>query len=276
MKRADINTFDQAVAHALKNDKTGLARRAVDHSRAIGGDYHTISNSGRMVKDLVPFYMWDRHILRHFGNVLTESPGRVAALQAVSHQGVDKTKAMLGSIPEFMYGNIPMGNLANGRKRVLSTQGLNPYSTMADLADAFTAATTGGQKATAGEAIGGDLNPVITNLFEGLSGHRIGTDATVKQHGGVATTALVNMLQGLPQYQVAARAANPGGNNDQPTKTASGHTKQPTLYANSMRELITNLLGAPMKDFSPQNAAKLQAAQDHIKKGRGKLEMLTP
>lgn len=245
--------FDPAVEKALKANPS-LHGRAVAHIRKIAGDYTGLTPTERAVRSIVPFYAWDRHIISHTADMLGEHPGRLAALQQLSNQGVAKTKKDFGvNLPDFLLGDVPLGKLGkDARIPALATTGLNPYSTVPDVANALSALVTKGNLSP-GETVGGQLNPLVAGLAEQLSGTRLGSTQPIPTHGGLLPSILVNAAEGLPYAKLISDLA---GNGTGSTYTSKGKTEQ-HLYSGDLSEIVSQLLGGPRKKISPTAAQRL-------------------
>jgi hypothetical protein len=250
--------FDDAVESALVQHPL-LRGRAVNHIRKIAGDYTGLTKTEQAVRNIIPFYTWDRHIVSHVSDMFGEHPGRLAAAQQVSNQGVEKTKKAFGvDLPEFMLGDIALGKASGGQGRIsaLATTGLNPYSTMPDVANALSALVTKGSLSP-GETIGGELNPLFTGAVEQLSGTRMGSTQPIATHGGIIPSIAVNTAEALPYARLVASLVGTGQGS---TYSSRGKTEQ-HLYEGSPSELISQLLGAPRKRVSPTAAERLYQQQ---------------
>ncbi|HJS93746.1 MAG TPA: hypothetical protein VJ741_05745 [Solirubrobacteraceae bacterium] len=257
--------FDQAVESALAKHPT-LRGRAVDHIRKIAGDYTGLTPTEQVVRGIIPFYTWDRHILSHTVDMFGEHPGRLAAMQQVSNQGVAKTKKAFGvNLPDFLLGDIPLGKASGpqGRISALATTGLNPYSTVPDVANAI-AALGLKEPLSPGETIGGQLNPLAAGLIEQLSGERLGSTQPIPMHGGVLPSILVNTGESLPYARLISSLVGKGQGS---TYTSQGKTEQ-HLYEGSPSELVSQLLGFPRKRVSPSAAERLFTQQQPKAKKR--------
>ena len=257
--------FDQAVEKALKSSPT-LHGRAVAHIRKIAGDYTGLTPTEQAVRSIIPFYTWDRHIVSHTVDMLGEHPGRLAALQQVSNQGVAKTKKVFGvNLPDFLLGDVPLGKSKDGRIAALGTTGLNPYSTVPDIANAVSALVTKGNL-NPGETVGGQLNPLASGLIEQLAGTRLGSTQPIPTHGGVLPSILVNSAEGLPYAKLIADLAGHGQGS---AYTSKGKT-EPHLYSGDTSEILSQLLGGPRKKISPIAAQRLYTQEHPAPKRKSK------
>lgn len=256
-------TIDSAISKVLERNPNALRERAVAHVRSVAGDYVTRGPIEKLVSNIVPFYLWDKHILQHMGAMASEQPGRLALTQNVSRMGNDEIKKLLGELPSYLGNVLPLEALGlhthGDRTPILSTQGLNPYATVGDLAKTAAAFTTGGG-ARQGADAASNLSPLLTGLIEQISGHRIGSNAPVPQHGGVLPGMLVNTAENLGYGKLIESLLGHG----QGSTTSKGN---PTLYSHSRDELISSLLGIPIKKLSEAAAAAAAAKENPKKRG---------
>ena len=242
--------LDQAAGRVIRRNPD-LRARAADYGRSVAGDYLNLTQKEQKLKDWVPFYLWDRHILKSGSNLLKDTPGRAVMLQQLSQMGEAETHKYLGNVPEFLSGALPLKELglsggSGGRVNALVAPSLNPWGTLGEIAGLAQAATVGGDKQT-GSDLFSQLNPLLTAGIQYGTGTSLLTGAPVKRNGGLLTSVLSQIGQGFPESKVVASAVNPPV-----TQTASG---KPKLYSQNELAAISNFLGVPIKQISPQAAA---------------------
>jgi len=243
-------SFEDAASTALKSNKE-LRDRAALHARSVAGDYTTMSGFEQAVRDFVPFYLWDKHIAKHAVNMLRDRTGVVAAGSAVGQEGANATRKQLGNVPDWMIGGIPL-NLhipgEGGRKTLLNTQGMNPYSTVPDLVGFAQALTTGHTEDSAGDTILGTVNPTIKGLIEHTMGQKA-TGAPITSHGGVIPSTLVDIFNSLRPVALARTAAG----------ATPAQTKNPRLYKTDINTILSSIAGVPIQEADLSRAAQLAA-----------------
>lgn len=249
--------FDDAVEAAVANNPD-LRVAASARVRSVAGDYVTHRGFERTLSNVIPFYLWDRHIVKTAGNMVADQPGRVAALQKISNMGEEETKRILGDMPEFLKGALPLELLglsgAGGdRANILLTQGMNPYATLAELSSTGEALTTGTGESGLGAAAFG-ANPLITGFIESVTGRSLLTGAPVKTRGGVIPSVLSKTLSELPYPKVAEAALSPA--------TDTSPAGNPYLYRHDVTSPLTSLLGIPIRSASKEASARLVKQQD--------------
>lgn len=258
--------LDDAIQDVLKRNPGKLRERAVAHTRSIAGDYTAMSPAEKLIQNIVPFYLWDKHIAKHFSEMVGEKPGRVVAMQQVSRMGKDETEKLLGTVPGFLEGALPLslfGMHKHGdRTPVLGTQGINPYSTIGELADTATALTVRHDSRSGSEAAS-QLSPILTGLIEQISGHKIGSNAPAESHGGIVPSVLADTALGTSYGTLAQRLVN---GTPKPKVDSHGKSKD-FLYEKNAHETVAGLLGLPIKNVSLSRAAEM-AARDIKKKKR--------
>jgi hypothetical protein len=245
-------SFEDAANAALKADR-GLRERAVSHARTVAGNYTSLGKTEQILRDYVPFYLWDKHIVMHASNMLRDRPGVVAAGAAVGQMGANAQRGQLGDIPEFMLGQIPIGLHVPGqgsRTALFDTTGLNPYSTIPDLASLAQALTTGNTEDKPGDTILSTVNPVIKGLIE----HTMGTSATgapETSHGGVIPSTLTDVVNSMRPIQLIRSALG----DTTPSTTKSG---TPRLYKSDINTILSTAAGAPIRLADIQHAIELE------------------
>jgi hypothetical protein len=266
-KLSKYEALDQAVRQVMKEDPL-LAQRAVEHVRATAGDYVTLSHSGRVIKQAVPFYLWDKHILRSTVNIVGDTPGRAAAIQGISNQGIEETRKLLGgAVPDFMEGAVPLSLLGinfgthGNRLGILNTTGLNPFSTTAELSGFAEAALTG-RGINPGEALLSQTTPLITSGVEYLSGTSLLTGNPKKREGNPLFGISGGIVDNISQVKTIKQLLSP-----KTELTSKGKVK---LYAADDSSQLTGLLGIPLRSVDPGAAAGTEARQHPERKKKSK------
>lgn len=245
---------DRGIERAIRKNPM-LREEAALASRRIAGDYVTLSAGEKWARDLIPFYLWNRHILKTTGNMLLDTPGRLAVGAELSDLGIEQTEELLGEIPDFLKGAIPLAALGlgdrTGRANVLLTASLNPYATVGELAESLNAFATG--EGRRGAAFS-QFNPFVVGAAESAFEKSLLTGEVSPRQGGIATDVLGRVLEQLPEARIfdAATTADteltPKGNE--------------FLYARDDRSPITSFLGVPLRNVSLERAAALVREQE--------------
>lgn len=242
LKKQGLST-DAAIHRALRKNRA-LREQASHHARTTAGDYYTLRPFERTLRDLMPFYLWNRHILKTTGNMVADTPGRVAIAQRLSSLGIERTEEILGELPEFLHGAIPLGKKGD-RADVALTSSLNPFAAVADLVSFGEGLTTGGG-VRGGAATLSQLNPLLTGGIEAATGRSILTGAEKPGYGGIVPTLAVNTALGFPQARLGQALISPDTD-----ETEAGN---PTLYAKDDRSPLTSFLGIPIRNLSLEQA----------------------
>lgn len=258
-------TFDQAASRALKSDAGGAIRnRAVQHARSVAGDYQAMTGMESKIRNVAPFYMWDRHALRSTKAILTETPTKAVALQAIGQQGHTLNQQLLGNVPQYLEGSIPLQLFgihgAGDRTKILTTTSLNPFSTVGDVAQ-MAQALTAGHNVNAGNALFSQVNPFITGAISYGAGKNIETGAPEQTHAGLLTSILANMGMNFPEYKLVQGMIEPAQ-----TTTAKG---RPKVLTNDETSALTSFLGVPIRKMSKsaaQTAALYEVGQKPSKR----------
>ncbi len=88
-----------------------------------------------MLRNALPFYSWYRAIAQTTYHLAADTPLRAEALAMLGRVGAAGDTA---NVPSFLKGSISLGPGPQGTKRVLPTQGLNPYATLEQLGHGIT------------------------------------------------------------------------------------------------------------------------------------------
>jgi hypothetical protein len=263
--------LDKAAGRVIRRNPD-LRARAADYGRSVAGDYLNMTSKEQKLKDWVPFYLWDRHIVKSGSNMLKDTPGRAVMLQQLSQMGEGDVKKYLGNVPEFLAGALPLKELglsggSGGRINALVAPSLNPWGTLGELSGLAQAATVGGDKQT-GSDLFSQLNPLVTAGIQYGTGTSLLSGAPVARKGGLLTSVLSQLGTGFPEAKVVSGAVNPPV-----TQTKSG---KPKLYANNELAAISNFLGVPIKQISPQAAAAQYKTENGIKSSTSRKKQYNP
>lgn len=275
LRRAYINDILRRHPEVKALQKKGMhfndAADAVSQNRAVRefvqqrvndalGQYHYLNPTERFIRAVVPFYTWDRAIARHGGKLFLEKPGTTLALTEVGKQGTATTEEMLGQVPEWLRGALPLSLLgfpeeANGRTPIATTTGLNPYATLEQLMNLGQAAITGKGNVTA--AVASELHPALSGAIESLTGTSMLTGAPItRDDTGVIPSVIGGMVSGLPQVNlIKSWLGKTGGNPD-------------TLFAKDAKQYTSAYLGVPIKELNVKTALAMAERQDGKKKRR--------
>jgi len=212
-----------------------MISQQVDHAL---GNYTRLSPVERnALRNVFPFYAWYRAILSTSMYLAIDNParaqilvqlGRIGAETAANHAGI------LGGVPSYLQGALPLGAGPGGTKRVLATQSINPWATLNQLSRGARADIT---------SLG--MNPFIIGAmetFKDLASAPGGTTRAVSAQDLIGTM-LSTIVQGLPPL-------------------AQLHPRGPSnLYPN--RGPLTAWeawAGAPIKEYNPFVAGTYWAA----------------
>lgn len=232
------------------------------------GQYHHYNAVESGIKKLVPFYGWDRAIMRHAWVMATQRPTEAAIFAQMGQQGAQQVKDILGShIPDFIESSIPLGLLGiakhdNSRNSILSTTGLNPYAAIPGVTDTVTSLLGLGGRPN--EAVAGQVNPLITGVYEYATGTSLLTGAKIKkQPGGLLGNIYLGTAESTPWARLLQTAVQGA---PQPKRDAKGNIRSPLLYKGDVRQQLSALLGVPIKEYNPQKAEALWRTQQGLTK----------
>lgn len=249
--------WERAAKYEVARNRT-LRDRTSQYAISIAGDYASKGPIERYVADIIPFYLWDKHILKSVGNTVIDTPGRVTVAARLGAEGIEETKRQLGALPEFLSSVIPGQLLPGlegtdaGRAGVALTVTLNPFAQIGDLANIGEALVTGGGPRP-GPSLTTQISPVLSGLVEYMSGRDILTGAELPQGEGLSHGA-VGYIGGqigtqLPYVRLLEQLRRPS------TKTSP--KGNPLLFAHDKRSILTSLLGIPVRNVSQDKAGQI-------------------
>lgn len=156
----------QVAQHLLENDPV-LRERLVQQTLSDLIDYRHMSDfERRQMRRVVPFYGWLRGIGEWTARLGYDEPRKLYALAQISGEGQRANADWSAVVPRWLSGAIRIGDQHNGQQRVITTQGLNPFSTLSDLAIMGQAAVSGDPtKSLAGSTSLATINPYAKSAF---------------------------------------------------------------------------------------------------------------
>lgn len=231
----DVNQALRTVAKSHPHTIDEISQRVDDAL----GNYRSYNQVERTIKQVIPFYGWDRHLIRSMVRLIKEHPGVLDALYQIGQQGAQANDQGVGGLPSFMDGSIgiPKGiakhlGPLNGRTPLLETSGLLPSSTVGDLAGLL--GNHGSSELTS------SMNPLITGMVEQLTGTSLETGDPLprKALGKNIASKVLKDFEELAQVPQVALAKS----------IVSGPQSRPTsLFQNDWESELANFLGLKVK-----------------------------
>ena len=269
MQKQGLSEHDAVMAKATQDRQ--WTHQVSDEIDDMFGQYYYHNKLERNVRSLgVPFYGWYRAISRSTTNTFKDRPGRALGMMALGEYGIEETKAALGEIPEFMRGVVPLGGFLegtpqDGRVSILSTAGMNPWNTPAELMRGVASLMGGGGRTS--ETLGSMFGPVPATVIESLTGRDLLTDVPTKKNAlGVAIENFgLNPERGsLPQIQLGQFIGEMTGLREDVPGTydkSDGGTAERLYDPNAFNTLL-GLHGFPRKYVSKSAAKKRKKQED--------------
>jgi len=246
----------------------------VEKVNDILGQYTHFTRGEKLLKSVVPFYGWDRAIMRHAWTMASERPVQAAIMVRLGQQGSDETEEFLGEhIPDWMKASLPLSVLGieGGEKDpkdpfkrvgVVSTAGLNPYAAIPGILDAV-GSVAGVPGTRPNEAVAGQVNPLLTGFMEWTTGRSVLSGAPVdRSRGGWAGAVAQRAIGDTPWARLIQLSVQ---GVPAPKLDEKGRVRSPLLFKGDHEQHISSLLGVPIKRFSPNKAAELYRREKGIK-----------
>jgi hypothetical protein len=254
-------SYEEAANSALEASmplRNATAKRAFDTM----GDYRTFNKVERGAREIMPFYSWNKHITLHTASMLDEHPVRLAMAGQMGTEGKDTVEKIIGKVPTYMEGVVPLSMLGLGKGKVLGTHGMNPYSTVGDIAGLVRGLTVGGSD-HAGSDIASGVNPFLVSAMEHITGHRVGTDVPISTKGGLVPSTLADVLSKVSEMRLATTLVT---GEQQPHPNARTGKVTPFLYRKDAKSQALGLLGLPVKEVNTSRAHELANKEQGVKK----------
>jgi hypothetical protein len=166
--------FHEAYARAIRKNPhiRDLVSKNIDDA---AGNYRYFTHAEQMLKNIVPFYSWDRHSVRGLVRLIEDHPAKMALLNQIGMQGDARFKKMFGDpskLPEFMRSYVMDGYIKSAAKALglgnvtsWDSKSQNPYQTAADVVQAIS-----GSQGEKQRALSSLLGPLATGPIEQFSG----------------------------------------------------------------------------------------------------------
>lgn len=228
------------------------------------GQYYHFNKVEEQIKRLVPFYSWDRAILAHAGTLIEERPLTAGVAAEWSQAATEDNRGKLGDVPSSVLGSIGLDGFFGrgidaGQKRLYLTSGINPYNTLADLTTAAKALTVGDNRGT--QALAGQLNPILSTAFQGITGRSIVSNKPISGGGSFFATMAKGYLESLPQY----RLMNTMIEGDSATYVDGRGKEREFLFKRDFSDQLASWLGISFRTMSEDTAQRLFAKERGIK-----------
>lgn len=235
-------------------------------------DYRGMSAAERIhVRRVIPFYGWLRGISAWTLDLGYNHPEELLGLAMASTIGQDENADWNAATPGFMHGAIRIGNEQDGIQRIVNTQGLNPLSTIADMASLTKGLLTDNpaQSLAGGTAVG-QLNPFARTLAQATlnKGNDFATGYPMMMPGQTLNqeqprtlwpswpgAALGGFIASTPQGVLYANAKAQGINQAQ---GAGSVVSTSGVYRSPLSDYLLTYLGLPLRNVDTAGAADRQ------------------
>ena len=239
-------TANALLAWDAKHNNGIIRSRMAHESRKVLGDYVTMTEAEKWARDLIPFYMWDKHILKATANLVADSPGRVSVGVRLGQLGSEwMDEFMGGEAPDYFRSGIPLSalGLASGmgdRQRFLLTASLNPWATPGQLAEVAESFVVGADHRMAAF---NELNPFLSSIVSSATERDLLSGAFRPRQGPLLADVADMVAESVPYLK-------PG------RELAAGKDDSRLITKGDWESTITRLLGVPVREVSRKGAVK--------------------
>jgi hypothetical protein len=239
--------LERALRELEKDNPNVIREISSEVDAALGSFLNMTPFEQNVVRAAIPFYGWYRAITLVVLKLPIETPGRALLLSKLGAVGADRAKEVLGDVPSFLRGAIPIGKPEGGRAPVITTSGLNPLDTLR-MVGRSTKAALAGEPGTVGQEFGGSVNPFIAGFIEAATGQTLEGQDVKGGPGGLAGIFARNFAEGLPQVRLGQAATG---------RLYQGTPSNPTLYSRDFRSEMLSYLGIPVRRANLRRAGEL-------------------
>jgi hypothetical protein len=244
--------FDRKIIQEMSPEERQAVLSQVD--RALG-NFNTLTPFERKyMRRIFPFYAWFKVIGAVSKDLLIDSPLRVNIVYNLEKMAKNEPGLIPeGEMPSWLAGAIATGPAHGGQQQIISTIGLNPFATVADLARAGKAplSATGNPAESTGL-----LGPAIgaVDLFQGIDPFTGQAYIGSGDKESPLMRAIIGTLASLPETQLAqSYGLIPGYR--QPQSYA------PEKFGPGINQTLAGFLGLPIKQ------ARLSKLHGYAKEG---------
>lgn len=230
-------------------------------------DFRDLSQFEReVVRRFVPFYSWLKGMNKRTANLVGDDPHTALMGSIIGQEGGKQVEQGFGFDPaSFMRGSILLGDPKDGRQNLLTTGGLNPFTTPADTAGMLQA-IFGDSGATGGQNPLSQFNPFIKGGLaaamnkDPFSGFPV--DPTTPWGGGEGEHGLgwrfARQVALSTPYTQSASNLGLLGDGDMLGPPPSKHP----LYNRTPLGELMKLMGVPIRD-TDLSIARKRAEEEH-------------
>lgn len=282
-RRGRFTGTDNEIARALLENDDVLRTRIETQVLEDLIDYRGLTPfEKKHMRRIIPFYAWLKGITQWSLDLGYNSPHQLLALSQLSNQAYLQNKEFYDSVPRFMRSAVQLGTDDKGNQRVLLTQGLNPLSTIGDLADMGSGFVGSADNSEMSQKYAGQVNPYIRATMQTLfnngkefgsgfdqlmPGQIMASDSTLQRAGKTGydmreTSRLLQIpgtvIGGFPQSQIVSKYRTMSMNE---TMYGSPYTPQ-SVYASRYGDALRAYLGYPVKSVNQGGALSRRLRDD--------------
>lgn len=217
-------------------------------------DFSDLSSFERTyIKRAIPFYSWIKGSSKRGARLVTDETWKAVAMENVSDVGVAALEEQYGELPEFLKGMIPLTGGEN--PLVMTTQGLNPWVTPADVLGMLSGTVTPGRHSGPQNPLS-SFNPYIKAPAEALANRDFFYGGPVDRDDSMSFLARIIKQGGnsLAQKRVIDEYLQ------QRRMEQEGLDYDP-LYEPSFRNAIASYMGLPIRNLDTR-AARARAVAE--------------
>jgi hypothetical protein len=215
-------------------------------------NFRDLSNFERdKMRRIVPFYAWLKGMNKRAFRLVGEEPHKALQATWLADYGEEWIDDAVGAIPEFLKGMIPIGKEGSNYQLILTTHGLNPYQTPADVVGMVQTLFDKDAAATGQNPLS-TFNPFLKAGVEALANRDLFTGETLDPYNeqGFAARFLERVFLSTPITQSMSKLASAQEEDRDWSKTLYG---KPTSQGEFLK-----WVGVPLRLLNKETANSME------------------
>lgn len=204
------------------------------------------------LRRIMPFYSWLRGATGRTMRLTMDEPWKAWAGAEASKWGQEELQEDLGGaeIPDFLRGALTLGENEDGQRQIITSNSLNPFATIGDVAGMAKGATVGDLQ-VGGANVASTFNPFLKAGIESFTNRDLFYGTPLDKPGdaerGLLARYADQIYSGIPQVRAVDKLTG---------ALSSEGTGYTPLFDPSVRDTLLSYLLAPTKKLNIKEASE--------------------